>query len=75
MILKRKVLIDGVIYFVKDITNITCMIYSTKGKKVYNEAIIHDVFDYGDKIVDYVKHKSETLYRYDDIDLITFFWE
>ena len=59
IILKRKVFIDGVIYFVKDITKITCMIYSTKENKAYNEAIMHDVCDYGDKIVDYVKHKSK----------------
>ena len=35
-----------------------------------NETIIHNVFDYGNKIMGYVKHKSEWLYIYVEIELI-----
>ena len=45
MISKRKVLIDGVTYLVKDIKNRTYMINPTKGKNESNKVIIHDIFD------------------------------
>ena len=48
MIPKVKVNIDSEIYFVEDIKNMNC-----------NEGIIHNIFDYGHKIIGYANHKFE----------------
>ena len=52
---RTKFIINDVIYDVKDIKNKSCMIYSTEEKKIPNETMIYDVFNYGDKIMRYIK--------------------
>ena len=69
---RTKFIIDDVIYDVKDINNQSCMIYSTKEKKIPNETMIYDVFNYGDKIMGYIKDELKSSYRYVEIEWITF---
>ena len=51
------------------------MIYPAKVKKVSNEVVINDVFDYGDKIMGCVKHKSGSSYIYLEVNVIAFVLE
>ena len=69
---RTKFIIDDVIYDVKDINNQSCMIYSTKEKKIPNETMIYDVFNYSDKIMGYIKDELKSSYRYVEIEWITF---
>lgn len=49
------------------------MMYPTKETTVTHEAIICDLFKYSDKIKGYVKHESETSFRYVELELIIYF--
>ena len=68
---KIKVCIDNLIFSVKGINNKSCMMYPTTGKKVSHEKNMHDVLDYGDKIIGNTKHESEISYGYVEKELIT----
>ena len=75
MIPEEKANVDGETYLVDDITNRNYMIFPLIGKKISNEATINNVFDYGDKIMVYVKSKFEISYRYIEMNLVAFVLE